>query len=170
MKIEIVQNAKEVECDVLIVNKFLDELTSSPVINKFAPKSFKGNPGEIFYIHTQGELLSKYVMAVGFGSEKDVDNNIIRESIAKAVKKCKELEAKKIAIDIQSDSLFGISTILGAELVNYSFDKYKTKKDHKISKLYISNVSSIPKQKYIIFAYFSQWMPTFVYCNVSKLD
>ena len=36
--------------------------------------------------------------------------------------------------------------------------------------LYISNVSSIPKQKYIIFAYFSQQMPAFVYCNVSKLD
>lgn len=142
MKIEIVHNTREVDCDVLIVNKFENELTSNALINKFAPKSFKGKPGDLFYIHTQGDLLSKYVMAVGFGIEEELDSNIIRESIAKAVKKCKELEAKKIAFDINTSSLFGISTIIGAEIANYNFDKYKSKKDNKITKLYISNVSN----------------------------
>ncbi|MBQ8668342.1 leucyl aminopeptidase [bacterium] len=141
MEIKVVENTKEIQCDVLIVNKFVDELTSNPLINKFAPDTFKGKAGETFLIHTHGEAPSNYVLAVGFGEEQSVDDNIIREGIAKAVKKCAELKAKTIAFDISSNLDFDIPVILGAEIANYHFDKYKTKKEHKISELYISNVT-----------------------------
>ena len=142
MEIKIVENTRDVECDVLIVNKFEDELTSNPLVNKYAPDTFKGKSGESFVIHTRGELPSTYVLAVGFGTEQNLDNNIIRENIAKAVKKCAELKAKTIALDIDTNFAFGVQSVIGAEIANYHFDKYKTKKEHRISEMYISKVSN----------------------------
>lgn len=142
MEIKVVENTKEISCDVLIVNKFEGELTSNSLINKFAPDTFKGKPGEIFLLHSQGQYPSTYVLAVGFGDEQKLDNNIIRSSIAKAVKKCLELKAKTIAFDISTHSMFGVPTLIATSIVNYHFDKYKTKKEHRISEVYISNVSN----------------------------
>lgn len=142
MDIRIVENANQIDCDVLIVNKFQDELTSSDLINRFAPDSFRGDVGEIFLIHTRKELPAKYVMAVGFGAENNIDNDIIRKAITIAVKRCIEMKAETIAFDISTNVTFGMSTILATSIANYSFDKYKTKKNHRISTIYISKVSS----------------------------
>ncbi|MBQ8458668.1 leucyl aminopeptidase [bacterium] len=142
MEIKLVEDTKEIVCDVLIVNKFEDKQTSNELINKFAPETFKGKKGETFLIHTHGSLPSTYVMAVGFGKEDKTDNNVIREAVVKAVKKCIELKAKSIAFNIDSDFIFALPVIVGASIANYNFDKYKTKKEHKISELYISNVST----------------------------
>lgn len=142
MDIKIVEDAKDFECDVLIVNKFKDELTSSSLINKFAPESFKGEVGETFVIHTHKELPATYVLAVGFGDEQNIDSEVIRKAIAKAVKKCIEMKASTIAFDINTNVTFGMPTLLTTAIVNYSFDKYKTKKNHRISQVYISHVSS----------------------------
>ena len=141
MEIKVVENAKDIECDVLVVNKFEDELTSNPLVNKYAPETFKGKAGETFVIHTRGELPSMYVLAVGLGKEQDLNNTVIRENIAKAVKKCAELKAKTIALDIDAKFPFGVQSVIGAEIANYHFDKYKTKKEHRISELFISMVS-----------------------------
>ena len=48
MEIKIVENAKEILCDVLIINKFEGKETSNALVNRFAPKSFEGKPGQIF--------------------------------------------------------------------------------------------------------------------------
>ena len=141
MEIKIVENTKDIECDVLVVNKFEDELTSNPLINKYAPETFRGKVGETFAIHTRGEMLSEYVLAIGFGKEQDLNNTVIRENIAKVVKKCAELKAKTVALDIDTEFPFGIQSVIGAEIANYHFDKYKTKKEHRISELFISKVS-----------------------------
>ena len=127
MEIKVVENAKDIECDVLVVNKFEDELTSNPLVNKYAPETFKGKPGECFVIHSRGELPATNVLAVGFGKEQELDNNVIRESIAKAIRKCAELKAKTVAIDISSNLDFSVPVVLGAKIADYSFDKYKTK-------------------------------------------
>lgn len=142
MEIKIVDDAKAVECDVLIVNKFKDELTSSPLINKFSPAVFKGETGEIFVIHTRNEAKAANIMAVGFGEEKNVDAEVIRKAVAKAVKKCLEMKADTIAFDIDTNITFGVPTLLTTAIANYSFDKYKSKKNHRISRVYISHVSN----------------------------
>ena len=141
MEIKVVENTKDVQCDVLVVNKFEEELTSNPLVNKYAPETFKGKAGEAFVIHTRGELPSTYVLAVGFGKKDDLNGNVIRESVAKAIRKCAELKAKTVALDFDMDFSFEVQAVIGAEIANYHFDKYKTKKEHRITELFVSKNS-----------------------------
>lgn len=142
MEIKIVDNTKDVLCDVLIINKFEGCETSNPLVNKFAPESFEGKAGQMFLIHTQNEYPATQILALGLGEEQKMDNNVIRENVAKAVKKCIELKAKTIAFDFTTDYGFGIPTVMGTSIANYHFDKYKTKKEHRIAEMYLSKVSS----------------------------
>ncbi len=140
MEVKIVDKVQDVECDVLVINKFEGKETSNALINKFSPESFTGKSGQIFVIHTQNEYPAAQILAVGLGEEKDIDNNVVRENVAKAIKKCSELKAKKVAIDFSTKYNYGAPAILGATIANYHFDKYKSKKDHRISEIYLSNV------------------------------
>lgn len=150
MKITVVEDSKNVNCDVLIINKFEDKETSNQLVNEFAPETFTGKAGEIFTIHTHNKYPSTYILAVGLGKEEELDNNIIRENTAKAIKKCIELKAKTVAFDITTDQMFGMPIISGSFIANYNFDKYKTKKEHRIEELYLSNVSQhIEHAKYV---------------------
>ena len=56
MEFKIVENTKDVECDVLIINKFEGKNTSNPLVNRFAPESFTGKTGQMFVIHTQKRI------------------------------------------------------------------------------------------------------------------
>ena len=140
MEVKIIENVKAQECDVLIVNKFEGKQTSNELVNRFAPEDFKGKKGEIFVIHTQNQYPAKQILAIGLGEETKVDNNIIRESIAKAIRKCIDLKTKTVAIDFDTTYNYGAPAVLGAYISNYHFDKYKTKKEHRIKELYLSNV------------------------------
>lgn len=142
MDIKIVDKTKDVACDVLIINKFEGKETSNALVNRFAPKSFEGKAGQIFVIHTQKEYPAEQILAIGLGKENQMDNNVIRTNVAKAVKKCIELKAKSIAFDFTTDYSFGVPAVIGTSLANYHFDKYKTKKEHRISEVYLSNVSN----------------------------
>lgn len=142
MDIKIVENTKTLNCDVLIVNKFEDKLTSNELVNEYLPETFIGKTGEMFLLHTQKKCPATYILTIGFGDEAKLDNNVIRENIAKAVKKCLELKAKSIAFDISTDSDYAVSAIIGSTIANYHFDKYKTKKENKISEIYFSDVST----------------------------
>ena len=142
MEIKIVKNTKEVLCDVLVVNKFEGKETSNALVNRFAPESFQGKAGQMFVIHTQKEYPAEQILAIGLGQENNMDNNVVRENVAKAVKKCIELKAKTVAFDFDTDYSFGVPTVICASIANYHFDKYKTKKEHRISEIYLSNVSS----------------------------
>lgn len=142
MDIKIVDKTKDVACDVLIINKFEGKETSNALVNRFAPKSFEGKAGQIFVIHTQKEYPAEQILAIGLGQENQMDNNVIRVNVAKAVKKCIELKAKSIAFDFTTDYSFGVPAVIGTSLVNYHFDKYKTQKEHRISEVYFSNVSN----------------------------
>ena len=42
MEIKLVENVKEVPCDVLIINKFEGKETTCDLANKFLPENFKG--------------------------------------------------------------------------------------------------------------------------------
>lgn len=142
MDIKIVDKTKDVACDVLIINKFEGKETSNALVNRFAPKSFEGKAGQIFVIHTQKEYPAEQILAIGLGQENQMDNNVIRAIVAKAVKKCIELKAKSIAFDFTTDYSFGVPAVIGTSLANYHFDKYKTQKEHRISEVYFSNVSN----------------------------
>ena len=140
MDIKIVENVKDVECDVLIINKFEDKKTACDFINEFLPEDFKGKKGETFVIHTHNQKNAKNIMVIGFGKESELSNNIIRENTAKAIKKCTDLKAKKVSLAYDTEFNYGGPAVLGARISDYRFDKYKTKKDHHIEELYLSNV------------------------------
>lgn len=142
MEIKVVENTKDVLCDVLIINKFEGKDTSNALVNRFAPKTFEGKPGQIFVIHTQKEYPAAQILALGLGEEQKMDANVIRENVAKAVRKCIDLKAISIAFDFTTDYGFGLPTVIGTSIANYHFDKYKTKKEHRISEMYISNVTA----------------------------
>ncbi|MBE7712329.1 MAG: leucyl aminopeptidase [Cyanobacteria bacterium SIG26] len=141
MEIKIVDKAKEIQCDVLIIAKFEDLPTSNTLVNRFAPDSFTGKKGEIFVIHTQKEYPSEYIIAMGLGKKEFVDGNIIRETIAKAIKKCSEIKAKTVAIELDLAINSTEAIILGTTIANYHFDKYKTKKEHRITEIYLENTT-----------------------------
>lgn len=140
MEFKVVSSTKDVPCDVLIINKFEDKQTSNPLVNRFAPEGFTGKRGEMFVIHTQKEYPATYILALGLGKEQDMDNNVVRENVAKAIKKCIELKAKTVALDFETDYTYGVAAVIGASIANYHFDKYKTKKDPRISEVYLSGV------------------------------
>ena len=149
MEFKIVENTKDVLCDVLIINKFEGKETSNALVNRFAPETFTGKAGQMFVIHTQREYPATQILALGLGDENKLDNNTIRENVAKAIKKCIELKAKTVAFDFTTDYGFGVPTVIGTSIASYHFDKYKTKKEHRISEIYLSNVlsESIEKAK-----------------------
>lgn len=142
MEVKIVENVNEINCDVLIIDKFKNKETTQDLINRFAPDDFDGEAGKMFAIHTRNEHHAKQILAIGLGDEDKVDNNIIRENIAKAIKKCHQLKAKTVGISLNTSYNYGGPAVLGAFIANYSFDKYKNKKNDKIKELYLSNVDS----------------------------
>lgn len=152
MEIKIVENAKNIECDVLIINKFEAKQTDCELVNKFLPEEFEGKKGEIFVLHTHKEIPAKNIMVVGLGKEEEISNNVIRKNTAKAIKKCKDLKAKTVALLYTTDFNYGGPAVLGARISDYRFDKYKTKKDHHIEKLYVSNVDEELLNRAVIIA------------------
>ena len=150
MEVKIVDNAKDVQCDALIINKFEGESTSNELVNKFAPEDFTGKCGQIFIIHTRKESPATQIITVGFGKREDINNNIIRENIAKAIRECSKLKAKTIAISLDTEYNYGGPAVLGAEIGNYHFDKYKNKKEHEINKIYLSGVDKELVERSII--------------------
>lgn len=151
MEFKVVENTKDVVCDVLIINKFEGKETSNALVNRFAPKDFTGKAGQIFVIHTQQEYPAVQILALGLGEERNMDNNVIRENVAKAIRKCVELKAKTIAFDFTTDYSFGGAVVLGTTIASYHFDKYKNKKEHRISEVFLPNVchDSIEKTKIV---------------------
>ena len=142
MEVKIVENVKDMPCDVLIINKFEDKPTACDFVNEFLPEDFKGKKGETFVIHTHNQKPAKNIMVAGLGKEEEISNNVIRENTAKAIKKCGDLKAKKVGICFATDFNYGGPAVLGAKISDYRFDKYKTKKDHHIDELYLSNVDN----------------------------
>ena len=152
MEIKIVENIKDIECDVLIINKFEEKQTACDVVNEFLPDDFEGKKGEIFIFHTHNQIPAKNIMVVGLGKKEEISNNVIRENTAKAIKKCADLKAKKVALFYSTDFNYGGPAVLGAKISDYRFDKYKTKKDHHIDELYLSKVDTNYVNKAIVIA------------------
>ena len=116
-------------------------------MNRFLPENFSGKKGEIFVIHTQQEFPAIQIVVVGLGKENELNNNILREAIAKAVKKCTELKAKTVALCVETDYNPAEAAVLGVTIANYHFDKYKNKKEHRITELYLENTSEYDVEK-----------------------
>lgn len=99
MEIKVVQDAKSIEADILVVNKFEDENTSNELANKYAVEqdNFKGKFGETYLLPTYGKEIYRKVLVLGLGKKSEFNPNKMREAVAKAIKKpCKWKQKSRV--------------------------------------------------------------------------
>ena len=141
MEINVVENVKSVECDILVVNLFEGEKTSVDLANQYAidEDNFKGKFGETYLLPTYGKEAFRKVLVVGFGKKEEFCPDKFREAVAKAVKKAVQMEAKKVAFCFDGvDFDYSEQFVMGARIADYKFDKYKSeKKDNGIKEVYV---------------------------------
>lgn len=137
---------KEQACDVLVVglwekSETLTGVTASvdealgELISKFAIKkdNFKAKFKETYLLQTYGKIPASKVLVVGLGEKDKFNPNKLRELSAKIVQKASGIKAKKICIDLgklEFDAAVSGQVVAEGVLTGeYSFDKYKSKKD-----------------------------------------
>ena len=141
MEIKVVENTKSIESDILVVNLFEGEKTSNDLANEYAIEQdgFKGKFGETYLLPTYGKEPFRKVLVLGFGKKEEFCPNKLREAIAKAIKKCAQMEAKKVAFALDGvDFDYSEQLTIGAFIADYKFDKYKSeKKDNHVQEVYV---------------------------------
>ena len=150
MEIKVVENSKAVNSDILVVNMFENELTSSDLANQYAVNedNFKGKFGETYLLPTYGKEPYRKVLVLGFGKKEEFCPNKLREAVAKSIKKCMQMEAKKVAFALDGvDFDYSEQFAMGVYIADYKFDKYKSeKKDKHVQEVYVqANESNIRK-------------------------
>ncbi len=142
MEIKVVNDVKSVSADILVVNLFEEGKTSSDRANKYAIEEdgFKGKFGETYLLQTYGEEPYRKILILGFGKKEEFSQNKLREAVAKAVKKCMQMEAKSISFAFDGiDFDYAEQFAMGAYIADYKFDKYKSeKKDKHVQEVYIN--------------------------------
>ena len=103
MEIKVVQDVKTIDADILVVNMFEGDKTISELANKYAIEQdgFKGKFGETYLLPTYGQEVYRKVLVLGLGKKEDFTPNKMREAIYKAVKKCMQMEAKKVSFSLE---------------------------------------------------------------------
>ena len=141
MEIKVIDNTQNQECDVLVVNKFIGENTTSSIANTYAIQedNFEGKFGETYILPTYGQEKHRKIIIIGFGKKEEFNPNKLREAIAKAIKKAMTIQAKTIAFKIEGVEFdYSEQFTIGAKIADYKFDKYKSeKKDDKIKVIYV---------------------------------
>lgn len=141
MEIKVVQDVKTIDADILVVNLFEGKKTVSELANKYAIEQdgFKGKFGETYLLPTYGKEVYRKVLVLGLGKKEDFRPNKMREAIYKAVKKCMQMEAKKVAFSLEGIEFdYSEQFTMGALIADYAFDKYKSeKKDNKVKEIYV---------------------------------
>ena len=141
MDIRVVNNTQDIECDILVVNKFENENTTSDIANKYAVEQdkFEGKFGETYLLPTYGQEKYRKVLVIGFGKKEEFNPNKLREAIAKSVKKAMSVEAKTVAFKLNGVEFdYSEQFTFGVRIADYKFDKYKSeKKDNKIKEVFV---------------------------------
>ena len=103
MEIKVINNTQNQECDILVVNKFIDENTTSEIASKYAIQEdkFEGELGETYVLPTYGQEQHRKIIVIGFGKKEEFNSNKLREAIAKAIKKAMAIKAKTVAFKLE---------------------------------------------------------------------
>lgn len=141
MEIKIVNNTMDVECDVLVVNKFEGENTASSLANTHAVQedNFEGKFGDTYLLPTYGQEKHRKVLVIGFGKKSEFNPNKLREVVAKSIKKTMQIEAKTVAFKLDGVEFdYSEQFTFGVKIADYAFDKYKSeKKDNHVKEVFV---------------------------------
>lgn len=150
MKIKI---TSDLNTEVLVINKFENELTSQELANTYAVEKdkFEGKLGTTYLLHTYGKIPADKILVVGLGKKEDFNGTKMTEAVAKAVKKLKQIKAKNAVFNFDGVNEYGKYAVIGAYIGDYSFDKYKTEKDHHIDEIGFNNINEADVKEGIIY-------------------
>ena len=141
MKITIIENSEEKECDLLVVNKFENENTTNNFANKHAidEDNFEGKFLDTYLLPTYQKEKQRKILIIGFGKKEDFNEHRLREAIAKVIKKAQSIEAKTISFKLDGVEFdYSEQFTFGAKIAEYKFDKYKSeKKDKNIDEIFV---------------------------------
>ena len=154
MEIKIIENSQNQECDVLVVNKFENENTTSNMANRYAVEEdkFEGKFGGTYVLPTYGQEKHKKILVIGFGKKEEFNPNKLREAIAKSIKKAMSIEAKSVAFKLDGVEFdYSEQFTMGVKIANYKFDKYKSeKKDKGVKEIFVeANETAVRKAEKI---------------------
>ena len=142
MELKVVDSVYDVECDLLIINKFENEKTANLLVNQYAVEedNFEGKFGDTYLLPTYNQEKYRKILAVGFGKKDDFTSDKLREVVAKSIKKAMQIEAKTIAFAFDGVAFdYSEQLTMGIYIGDYLFDKYKSeKKDKHVKVVYIS--------------------------------
>ena len=98
---------------------------------------FKAKVGESYCFSMDKAQAVKRILLVGLGKDASADQEVVRRAYSTAIKKILSLKIKKIStivpnINIPDQELIR-SLVEGIELTNYSFQKYISAKERKVS-------------------------------------
>lgn len=104
-------------------------------------ENFKGKKGQSIFVYTKNNL-TKRVLLVGLGKEKEMTVRKFKQAIGSAVLNCQNHKYKNIAIYIPETASKKIEikdlvyqVVVAAAVATYSYDNYKTDKDSKIAEI-----------------------------------
>ena len=141
MKIEIINDLQNQECDILVVNQFEGEKTTQEIANKYAIEEdkFEGKYGQTYLLPTYGKQKARKILVVGFGKKDELCKCKLRKLTGKALKKAMQMEAKTVAFEYTGiDFDWAEQFTYGIGIADYTFDKYKTKKDKHVDTVYVN--------------------------------
>ncbi len=145
----------EIECFISAVHypgnslkgilPLIDESLDGQIGELIKSGDIPSNKKSVTVIHTLGKIKTKRIIFVGLGREKEVTDEIWKESFAKGLRKARELGAKTVSIDFDSFGTDSISAEKAAQYTGetymlslYEFNGYKqrnTKPDKQIERL-----------------------------------
>ena len=150
MNINVVNNARDFESDVLVVNKFEGENTTVEIANKYAIEEdkFEGKFGETYILPTYGQEKYRKIIIIGFGKKEEFNPNRLREAVAKSIKKAMSIEAKTLTFALDGVEFdYSEQFTMGAKIADYKFDKYKSeKKDKSVKEIFVEANESIVRR------------------------
>ena len=141
MEIKVISDLQNQECDILVVNLFEGEKTTQELANKYAIEEdkFEGKFGQTYLLPTYGKQSARKILVIGFGKKDEFCPDKLRKATGKALKKAAQMEAKTVAFEYTGvDFCYAEQFAYGVGIADYTFDKYKTKKDKHVETVYVN--------------------------------
>lgn len=149
---------KDVASDILVVGlfegvkkpsgptKIVDELLGGAISKAIRNKELKGAFGEYLLFSSNGNLKSDKIFVMGLGDKKAFSHDTLRQVFLHPVRVARKLRKRHIASVILGEGEGNISTkdsarfqALGCLLSDYSYDRFKKEKTHRLNSLTIVN-------------------------------
>ncbi len=139
---------EEAPCDMVAVGIYEDdsrrealkglppEITRA-VNDSIKSREFEGKKHSVRVFDTLGKIRARWLALVGLGKKKEYDLEGMRRAVHSVREKADSLKAKALALHTESflcdgkEKLCGIALGEGASLGQYSYEKYKKKKENE---------------------------------------